>query len=70
MQETKVWYRSKTIIGIAVMVVGFVIHKFAPDAAIGETEIGETVAVVLEAVGSILAFIGRVKAESNLTAKQ
>lgn len=68
MQETKVWYRSKTIIGIIVMVAGFVIHKFFPDASVGETEIGETVAVLLESIGSILAFVGRLKANTAVAA--
>jgi hypothetical protein len=86
METTKKWYTSKTIWGIAIAAIGFIMtsvfgvqgisipqngdfdqlkaYADAIQAAQGNT--GVIIGQVMGAVGTVLAIIGRVKAEQKI----
>ena len=82
MVTTKKWYSSKTIWGIVIAFVGFILTKLSvPDIALPENadfaqlsafataitnakgDLSSIIGTVLSGVGSILALIGRIKAD-------
>ena len=85
--QTKKWYQSKTIWGIVIAFLGFLITEKlqVPDITLpanpdfnqlqsyyeavenSSGDIGVIVGQIVSAVGTLLAIIGRVKAESTLT---
>jgi hypothetical protein len=67
MEDTKKWYESTTIRGIVVMILGFVANRWFPHWGVTDADLAELVGIVLTAVGSILAVVGRVKARTQIT---
>ena len=85
--ESKKWYQSKTIWGIAIAFIGFALNKFlgVTDLNIPENADMQTIQNHIEAfksaqgnminlatelmaaLGTILALIGRIKADSKLS---
>lgn len=65
MESYKKPWESKTIIGLAVMVLGIVVKQFA--FPISEAEIVSVVAYLCEGIGGILVFVGRIKAEKKVS---
>lgn len=85
--ENKKWYQSKTIWGIVIAFVGFIINKFfgvaelnIPENADLETiqkhieafklaqgNVMNLASEVMAAFGTLLAIIGRVKADTKLS---
>ena len=63
-EETKPIWRSKTIIGLAMMVIGLIVKQF--NLPISTTEIATVIAFILEGVGGILVFVGRLKADKKI----
>ncbi len=64
MNDTKKWWESKTIIGLAIMVLGLLIKQLK--IPIAETEIAGIVAFICEGIGGIMVLIGRFKAQKKI----
>jgi uncharacterized membrane protein len=64
MNEEKAWWKSRTIIGIVVMLLAQVLRKFHVD--IINEELTDIVTISMEAIGAGLAVYGRVKARKTL----
>lgn len=87
METTKKWYQSKTIWGIIIAALGFVLTNFLgvqgitlPENAdfeqlkeyteavkAAQGNVGLIISQAMSIVGTILAIIGRVKAEEKIT---
>ena len=67
MEETKVWYQSKTILASIVTVIALIAGGFnlTIDAQT-QGEVVELVSVVVGVIGSIAAIYGRVKASKTI----
>lgn len=67
MALTKSWYKSDTIRGIAMMVVGMALNHFGFVIDEGTaSEISTAIGVCFEAIGAVWAAYGRVKATHRL----
>ena len=62
--ETKIWYQSKTIQGLGVMILGLLVRQFGLPLA--ETEFASVIAFILQGIGGIVVFYGRLKAEGKI----
>lgn len=85
--QTKKWYQSKTIWGIAIAFIGFLITEKlqVPDVSLptspdfnqlqayyeaiqdAQGNIGAILGQLVSAFGTLLAIIGRIKAETTIT---
>ena len=63
--ETKEWYKSKTIIGLAVMLLGLAIRQFG--LPIAGTEIEPVISFIFEGIGGIMVLVGRLSATKKIT---
>jgi len=64
MNEEKIWWKSRTIIGIVVMLLAQVLKRMHVD--IVNEELTDIVTISMEAIGAGLAVYGRVKARKTL----
>lgn len=87
METTKKWYQSKTIWGIIIAALGFVmtnllgvqditlpenadfeqLKAYAEAIKAAQGNVGLIISQIMSVVGTILAIIGRVKAEEKIT---
>lgn len=65
MSEVKSIFKSKTIWGVLLMVIGSVFGFNIPEGV--DQEIANIATTVIEAVGAALAVWGRIKADKKLT---
>ncbi len=65
MEDTKPWYTSKTMWGVVIAFVALVAQQFG--LVVDQTALMEIVLHVIQAVGLILAFIGRLGPMKKLT---
>lgn len=66
--ELKAWWKSKTLNGLGLMVLGALTQHFGPDLAPQALQNLATVAgYVVQAVGLVLGIVGRLKARTTLT---
>ena len=73
MQETKAWYESTTIHGIIITALSTLLSILAllgVNLGVGETEVTALVTGVMTLVGTVVAIIGRVQANSGITLKK
>ena len=73
MQETKAWYESTTIRGIIITAFSTLLSILAllgVNLGIGEREVTALVTGVMTLVGTVVAIIGRVQANSGITLKK
>lgn len=64
--EQKLWYKSKTFIGLIVAAIGMLAPKYAPLVDLVGPVL-DTVGQVTEVGGLAIAAIGRVKATTQVT---
>jgi hypothetical protein len=60
MQEVKPWYLSKTIWGVIIAFLGFILNQFF------KTTIPDVSSQIVELIGLAIAVVGRFNAESKI----
>ncbi len=63
-QDAKAWWQSRTIIGVAVMLLAQVLKLLKVD--IVNEELTQIVTISMDAIGGFLAIYGRVKARKAI----
>jgi uncharacterized membrane protein len=62
--EEKYWFQSRTIIGVAVMLLSQVLRYFKVD--IVSHELADIITISMDAIGALLAVYGRIGARKKL----
>ena len=62
--ETKKWYESTTLIGLIMLVINYLLVKYDIDVA--PEEVQSTVELVLQWVGALMVFYGRIRASKPI----
>lgn len=66
--ELKAWWKSKTLNGLGLMVLGALTQHFGPDLAPQALQgLATAAGYVVQAVGLVLGIVGRLKARTTLT---